>query len=49
MVGNAIPAHTEEGTDELCSLPGVQAGLHEFLAQGREIGQGEFLDRGKLR
>jgi hypothetical protein len=38
MVGDAVAATAEEGADELAGLPGVEAGLHELLAQGGEVG-----------
>src|ERR1035437_4212242 len=44
VVGDAVSTHVEERADEFCCLPGVQAGLHEFLAQGGEIGGGELFD-----
>src|ERR1039457_7221619 len=42
VIGDAVSAHVEEGADQLRCLPGIQTGLHEFLAQRGEIGQGEF-------
>ena len=44
VVGDAVASAGEEAADEVGSLPGIEAGLQEIVAQTGEIGFSKFFN-----